>query len=173
MNKKYYEVKVKENSEKDFRQAYDYYHTTPEEEAIATILTDFRKFRFEVAIAALWKRNFIVLLSFGLGILLNSPFILLSRIIRVFPRQAKQYESITKTYLQNYYAQGKYLKAFFVGSFMTVFGLTKAAYNLVFSIGWVIVMLLRYIIIPLIRALSGFAIALAIAKRNKTSFNMF
>ena len=47
MDKKYYELKSKENLEKDFKQAYDCYHTTPEEEAIATILTNFRKFRFE------------------------------------------------------------------------------------------------------------------------------
>ena len=139
------------------RKDYDYYHSNPEEEALATVLFNFKKFRFENAVKALWKRNTLVHLGFGSLFLIYSPLILLLKIFRRLPKTKKETSSMTRTYLNYHVVSGNVIKCFSIGIS-------------IFLLGWVVIMLMRYIIIPLIRALSGFAIALAIAKKPKKLF---
>ena len=171
MDKKFYDLEKKFNKAQNERgYDYDCYHTTPEDEAIVTILSNFSKFRFEVAIAALWKRHFSVLLSFGLLLFFSTPFILLNKIFRIKSEQTVTSQNLTKRFMQEYFAKGKFIKSFFLGFGMIVFGLAKFVYNIIYMAGWIIIMLARYIVIHLIRALSGFAIALAISKKSKKLF---
>lgn len=170
MNKKFCDL------EKDFdkisdeiKYSYDCYHTTPEEEALVTILSNFSKFRFEVAILALWKRHFSVLLCFGFLLFFSTPFIFLNKIFKIKCKE-KQSQNLTKNFMFDYFVKGKFIKSFFLGMAMILFGITKFIYNILYSSSWVVIMLARYIVIPLIRALSGFAIALAISKNSKKPF---
>ena len=172
MNKNFYDLESKLNKiETESRYAYDCYHTKPHDEAIVTILSNFSKFRFETAISAIWSRHFTVLLCFGLGLLLYSPYILLANIFRFAPKTPKVYESLTKTYFSYCMSKCKCIRSFFIGLGITIIGMAKFIYNVTYLTGWTIIMLLRYIIIPLLRALGGFAIALAMISRNSQSNN--
>ena len=152
------------------RKDYDYYHSNPEEEALATVLFNFKKFRFENAVKALWKRNALVHLGFGALFLIYSPLILLLKVFRRLPKVKKETSSMTRTYLNYHIVSGNVIKCFSIGISIFLLGIIKLIYQILFGLGWVVIMLMRYIIIPLIRALSGFAIALAIAKKPKKLF---
>jgi hypothetical protein len=171
MTVSFYELESKLSKlENEAKYAYDCYHASPDEEALVTILKNFSRFRFENAVAAIWKRNFSILLSFGLTLFWCSPLILLSKIFRIGPKKVKSSENLTACYINEGFVKGKFVKCFILGVIITLLGLSKFAYNVIYSTGWTIVMSLRYLIIPLIRALGGFAIAVAMLIRGNKKF---
>ena len=97
------------------RKDYDYYHSNPEEEALATVLFNFKKFRFENAVKALWKRNALVHLGFGALFLIYSPLILLLKVFRRLPKVKKETSSMTRTYLNYHIVSGNVIKCFSIG----------------------------------------------------------
>ena len=171
MTVSFYDLESKLNKlENDAKYAYDCYHALPDEEALVTILKNFFKFRFENAVAAIWKRHFSILLSFGLTLFWCSPLILLSKIFRIGPKKTKNFENLTISYINECFVKGKFLKCFMLGIIIAILGISKFIYNVIYSIGWTIIMSLRYLIIPLIRALGGFAIAAAMLIRGNKKF---
>lgn len=152
---------------KELAKSGNLYYVNPDKEPIVKILSNFSKFRFETAVSALWKRNFIILFLFGISLLICAPFMFILKILHLNPKELKSFEDCTKTYFHICFVKGKYIKSTLIGFFMTIFGLLKFIYNSVYTTGWTIVMTLRYILIPLLRALGGFAIAFAMFFRKR------
>lgn len=149
-------------SEEEFERNRRFYHTKPNEETLAEILINFWKYRFENAVKAIWLRNPVVTIYFGLYLTFLSPFMFLAKKLFLAPKNFIIFPSITKTYIHTHFVKGDGIGVLFSSLFVLVIGLTKLTWDVLYLTGWVIIMLLRYIIIPLIRALGGFAIAFAL-----------
>lgn len=165
------EEELKQYQEEEDINEFDYYtdsqyYQDPVEEPLFTIIKDFKQYRLEKAIRAIWSRNFFVLCGGAILYLLAFVSILFNKVFRITkPNKIKTFKWKWYTRLQNLIFKNKLLgtTAWFI--ILTGLVIIKTIFNILYSFYWIFTRIIRYFLLPI-------AIILAVILRTMLTASM-
>lgn len=125
------------------------YYYNPEKESIFRIIDEFKTFRFENAVAAIWNRNAISIFGAAFVFLLSFICILFTKPFKLYKHLT--YKKHNFAWLNHISRLTKENKLFFTLCWtiiLNVFSISRLIYNILYSAVWIFSKILKYFLIP-------------------------
>lgn len=153
------EVKQKVKDPDNYVQKEYYQETT--KEPIFKILYNFRDYRFENAIAGIWKRSIFALIGAIIVYLSALPFICISKILWfIKPSRKRLFKCHWFTHWHNLIYQNHMIGSAFWIVFLSILTVLKIIWNILYSIYWIFAHIIKWFLMPIAIIIAAIILAL-------------
>ena len=153
------EAKQKAKAPDNYVQKEYYQETT--KEPIFKILYNFRDYRFENAIAGIWKRSIFALIGAIIVYLSALPFICISKILWfIKPSRKRLFKSHWFTHWHNLIYRNHMIGSAFWIVFLSILTVLKVIWNILYSIYWIFAHIIKWFLMPIAIIIAAIIFAL-------------
>lgn len=153
------EAKQKAKDPDNYVQKEYYQETT--KEPIFKILYNFRDYRFENAIAGIWKRSIFALIGAIIVYLSALPFICISKILWfIKPSRKRLFKCHWFTHWHNLIYRNHMIGSAFWIVFLSILTVLKIIWNILYSIYWIFAHIIKWFLMPIAIIIAAIILAL-------------